>query len=237
MRRFEEWLGRDLLTASRQDIQVFLSRPLAEESRRAYRSHIVGFYTWCVEEEVLASDPSARVPKIRVHRKLPRPISDAELGIALRSASPRMRAWLLLMAYGGLRCLEVSALRPTDIQPGPPVVLHLRVTKGGHEAVVPAHPLIIGALMELPIANGHWWHAGPNHVSTMVARHLRACGVDATAHQLRHYAGTAWYEVSQHDLLATAQLLRHASVASTQGYAKIRPARATEVALAVPRIA
>lgn len=237
LRRFNSWLGRDLLTATRPEIQEYLARPLAEESRRAYRSHLVSFYGWCVDEEILDTDPSARVPKVKVHRRLPRPISDDELGIALRSAPPRMRAWLLLMAYAGLRCMEVAALQPADLKPGPPVLLHLRVTKGGHEAVVPAHPLVVAALAPLPISQGRWWGGSPNYISTSVASYLRSVGVDATAHRLRHYAGTAWYEVSQYDLLATAQLLRHASVSSTQGYAKIRPARATEVALAMRHIA
>jgi len=45
--------------------------------------------------------------------------------------------------------------------------------------------------------------------------------------------GTAWYEASGHDLLTTQQLPRHASVASTQGYAQISRTRTSEVALAM----
>jgi integrase len=215
------------------NIQTFLALPLAWESRTTYRSHVCNFYAWCVEEGLLDVDPSARVPKIRRHRRVPRPITEADLATALRGADPRMRAWLLLMSYAGLRCLEVSALRPADLKVGPPAVLRLRVTKGGHEAIVPAHPLIVDALGALRVEAGAWWQVGPNGVSVETSRYLKSVGVDATAHQLRHYAGTAWYEASGHDLLTTQQLLRHASVASTQGYAQISPTRTSEVALAM----
>jgi integrase len=40
-----------------------------------------------------------------------------------------------------------------------------------------------------------------------------------TAHQLRHWAGTRWYQVSR-DLLATATLMGHANPKTTMGYAR-----------------
>jgi site-specific recombinase XerC len=65
---------------------------------------------------------------------------------------------------------------------------------------------------------------------------LQACGINATAHQLRHYAGSSWYKASQHDLLTTARLLRHADVSSTQIYAQLDPTRPAEVVGLVPRL-
>jgi integrase/recombinase XerD len=237
LRRFHAELGRDLLTADRYDLATWLGRDLAPESRRAYRSHLVGFYRWCVDEGLLEMSPADRIPAIKVPRRLPRPIAADELSIALRHADARMRAWLTLMAYGGLRCMEVAALRPRDIEPGPPVLLWLRVTKGGGDAVVPAHPAILEALAELPIRAGCWWDVAPQTVSKLVGLHLKGCGIDASAHRLRHYAGTAWYRASGNDLLVTAQLLRHASVGTTQGYAAISPERAAEVVRSLPTVA
>lgn len=235
--RFRREVGGDLLTTTRQDVLIWLSRDLAPESRRAYRSHLRGYFAWCVQEGLIQEAPTDRIPSVRVPRHLPRPLSDEQLRTVLRLADTRMRAWITLMAYAGLRCLEVAALRPEDVVPGPPTILRLRVTKGGHEAVVPAHPAVLAALAELPLRNGAWWDVTADTISRAVSIHMRGCGVDASAHRIRHYAGTAWYRASGHDLLVTAQLLRHASVATTQGYAAITPERAAQVVASLETVA
>ncbi len=73
-------------------------------------------------------------------------------------------------------------------------------------------------------------------MSLIVGTHLKSCGVNASAHQLRHFAGTSWYRASGHDLLTTATLLRHANVQTTQRYAQLDPTRPTEVVNAVPAL-
>ena len=65
-------------------------------------------------------------------------------------------------------------------------------------------------------------------VSRQLSAHLSAVGVHATAHQLRHLAGTRWYRQSG-DVLLTSSLMRHQSVATTQVYAKLADDRGAEV--------
>lgn len=231
---FERAMPCGLGDVTRQHVELWLSRPLALESRRAYRSALRAFYGWCVEEGLLHNDPTVKVPPIRVRRGVPRPVSDDDLARALASADRRMRAWLLCMALAGLRCMEVAGLRPDDILDSPTgPLLYLRETKGGAPATVPAHPLLLEALAVVPIRNGLWWSVTPGTLSAAVNRHLHAVGVRGTAHALRHYAGTAWYTASGHDLLTTAQLMRHQSVDTTTVYAKLSPERPAEVARAV----
>ena len=115
-------------------------------------------------------------------------------------------------------------------------LLFLRECKGGGQATMPAHPAVAEALAALPIRGGEWWECSPQHVSREVSTFLASCGIRATAHQLRHYAGSAWYRASGHDLLATAQLLRHANVATSQTYAQLDPTRPAQV-VALVRIA
>jgi integrase len=221
---------RGLEGANRFDVESYLARPLAPESRRAYRSTLRGFYSWAFEEGLIPVDPTDRLPAIRVPKGAPRPISDGDLASALASADPRMRSWLLLMSLGGLRCLEVSGLRPvdvTEVEGGH--LLFLRECKGGGTAYQPCHPLILEALAVLPISNALWWSCSRVTISAQVSQYLRSVGVDATAHRLRHYAGTAWFRASGHDLLTTARLLRHANVATTQIYAQVDPTRPAEV--------
>jgi integrase len=228
---------RELEDANRFDVEEFLSRSLKPESRRAYRSALRSFYMWAHDEGLVEADPTAKLPSIRVPKASPRPIGDAELSLALQRADPRMRAWLLLMALAGLRCIEIAGLLPIDVieSDNGQRLLYLRETKGGGTATVPCHPMILEALAMLPIRNGTWWDCSRVTVSSQVARYLRSVGVDATAHRLRHYAGTAWYRASGHDLLTTATLLRHVNVATTQIYAATDPTRPAEVVSLVPR--
>ena len=226
---------RDWREAHHLDVIDFLARPLAPQSRRAYRAHLRGFYAWAIEEGLVHTDPTAKVPPVRTPRGTPRPIGPDALALALERADLRMRSWLLLMALGGLRACEVAQLHPTDVLTTEGVtLLYLRETKGGGTATVPAHPAVVDALAVLPVHDGAWWSVTASHVSKMVARHLRACGIDATGHQLRHYAGTEWYRVSGHDLLTTARLLRHATVDTTQVYAQLDPTRPQAVVGQVP---
>lgn len=232
---FAATLGdRSLAEATRIDVEAYLTRPLAPESRRTYRSHLRAFYGWCLEEGHVLEDPTARIPAVRVKRGTPRPVPDADLLRALENADRRMHVWLLLMCLAGLRCMEVAALRPADLLDSPAgPLLYLREVKGGGTATVPAHPALVAALHAMPIRDGLWWDLTPHALSTQVNRYLRAVGVPSTAHALRHWAGTNWYRVSGHDLLTTARLMRHTSVDTTTIYAQISPERPAEVARAV----
>lgn len=237
LRSFERFLDPhqvSLRAATRLEVEAYLARDLAPESRRAYRGHLRGFYAWAYEEGLVSADPTEKLPTIHIPRAVPRPITDHDLRKAVSNASPRMRAWLLLMALAGLRCIEVSNLHPEDVSvtdSGP--LLFLRECKGGGTATVPAHQAVLDALVQLPARNGRWWDCSAHHVSTTTSRYLRDIGVSATAHRLRHWAGTNWYRASDHDLLTTAQLLRHASVKTTQVYAELDPTRPAAVVQAV----
>lgn len=126
--------------------------------------------------------------------------------------------------------MEVAALRPADIMDAEGIaLLYLRECKGGGTATVPAHADVLAALNALPIRDRAWWTLTPGTISTYVGRYLRSLGIEATAHQLRHTAGTSWYRASGHDLLTTARLMRHAHTSTTQGYAQLDPKRPAEV--------
>jgi site-specific recombinase XerD len=84
LRAFEATLTTPrITTATRYDLEAYLARPLAPESRRAYRAHLRGFFAFCTDEGLLLEDPSLKLPTIRVPRAMPRPLSGDHLALAL----------------------------------------------------------------------------------------------------------------------------------------------------------
>lgn len=240
LRLWQTWLADQhatLLTATRLHAAAWVGREhLSPATRRAYRSHLRSFHRWTVEEGHATSDPTDRLPSIRVPAPVPRPVSQAQVAAALDGAPARMRAWLMLMAYAGLRCCEVAGLRPQDVEVRPDgnVLLYLRETKGGRPAWQPCHPAVVAALAALPVdSDGRWWTSSAHRIGIDVRAYLHGRGIPASSHRLRHYAGTAWIAASGHDLLTTAQLLRHVNVRTTQGYAQLDPVRPSQVVAAV----
>ena len=222
---FGRWLdNRSLLDATRQDIEEFLDdRNIGARTRYAWLSHLHGFYAWAIREEVGTEDPTARIIRPKMRRALPRPANTDELRLALANAEPREACWLLLAAYMGLRCQEIAGLRREDVLE---VEGLLRVTKakGGKERLVPLHPDALKALRELPMPRVGWLFSRPRggpysacQMSQNFNAFLRRSGVEATAHQLRHWFGTNLYAQS-HDIRMTQEMLGHANPATTAIY-------------------
>ncbi len=161
-------------------------------------------------------------PKLR--RTKPRPISDEDLARALTHAPPTLHLWLLLAAYAGLRCCEISRLRRDDIIGDASVILV--VGKGQHERLVPLHPRIAATLADypMPAKNGRLFlrpSGGPYtpaKVSQVGNAYLRSVGVTSTMHQLHHWFGTRTY-AAERDLRVVQELLGHQSPSTTAIYA------------------
>jgi integrase/recombinase XerD len=207
-------------------------------------SHLKTFYAWAQLAGVCSHDPTVRVERPKLARGLPRPIGRDDLRFAMIAAPPRTRLMLGLGAGAGLRCYELAGLRWDEVllDVGQPR-LHLTTTKGGRHRVVPLSAELV-ALLEAVELRAQWVITSEQqplqpitagHVSKVLARHLRSCGIDATGHQLRHLFCTVACESSD-DLLAIAQMAGHASVTTTQIYAEVAGKRARTVVDAMPRI-
>lgn len=206
-------LGVPLREASARDVRRWWLRiapGLAPASRAAYLSHLRAFY-----RDQGIPDPTAGIPVPRVPAGLPRPVSDADLGMALAMLEGDMGAIVALMGVCGLRCVEVAGLVPGDVLTGPDGRVSLRIRgKGDQVRVVPA-----SLEVERRLAGYSWPALTAAQVSKAVGRALRGIGVDATAHQLRHAAATRFYRESGGNLLETARLLGHRNVRHTMIYA------------------
>jgi len=211
-------------------------RHLGARSRYTYIGAIAGFHRWCVVNGHATNDPSLGVVRPKLPRRYPRPARTVDLVDAIEHASLRMRAWLCLAAYSGLRCKEIAGLRVDDVfLDQKPPVFHLRETKGDKDRVVPIAEEVLRALeaYTMPIAgfvfpallpNGQPTKRAlrPHQVSDDINRYLHGRGIAATAHQLRHWFGTELYRRTR-DLKLVAELMGHAKVETTSLYVALVP--------------
>lgn len=197
--------------------------PLDAHTRVTTISHLHCFYAWALAHDRVTTDPTRRVVRPKLRRKLPRPVAEADYERALDAApTAQLRAWLLLAGNAGLRCCEIASLRAEDVG-----VDTLRVVgKGGKERIVPLHPRVAAVLAERPATGPVWVDPATGHgySAQQVSKHLgvalRAVGVRATAHQLRHRFASAVYAATG-DVLVVAELCGHESMETARIYAAV----------------
>lgn len=224
------------------DWYAALADVVQPESRATELSHVRQFYRWCVLDGRRADDPTRRLMRPRIGRRVPRPISEGDLEIALAGASDRVRPWLVLAGFCGLRAMEISQLRREDVmdRQTSPVIMIID-GKGGKDRVVPLAPLVIRELyrQDLP-ARGHLFlrfdgqpgPLPPHAISKYANTALRSLGIEATLHQLRHRFATKTYEAIG-DLRVVQELLGHSSPTTTSSYAAHSEAKAVSAVMAV----
>jgi site-specific recombinase XerD len=234
-----------LLEASADDLYGWrASLHVSDSTVAVYVSNVRSFFRWAHETGLLAEDPSADIPAPAYQQGLPRPISSSELSHALSLAGTHLRPMLVLASGCGMRVKEIAGLRAENVRlhDDPPVILiESRATKGHRERAIPLSAFVLAefAIAGLPPAhgpvfpdaNGH--HFTPWQISKICNAHLRACGTSSTMHTLRHWFGTQAYGVGN-DLLAVKELLGHANVQTTAGYASLNRRRTAEVVNAMP---
>jgi integrase/recombinase XerD len=223
----------DPLTVDAEGIEAWLdSKRLNAKSRRCYIAALVSFHRWLCDTDQRADDPTLRVVRPRVPKSLPRPIAASDLRGAMASAEPRMRLWLCLAAYGGLRCCEIAGLRVDDVDlESEPPMLHLVNTKGAKHRALPVADETLRAMKAYsPPASG--WLFCPELdlplrsralvVSKAINRYLRSLKIRATAHQLRHYFGTELFR-STRNLRLVQDFMGHSDISTTAGYVALVP--------------
>lgn len=224
-------LDRDASTASTDDLLDYLPRlpRTTARSRYAEHSHLACYFAWTTEQGITASDPMRQVPRPKLSRLLPRPMSEEDTSVAINSASARIRVCLVLAAYQGLRACEIAALQRADILDTAAVPVLIAHGKGRKDRVVPLGERTLAELRAFGLPS-----RGPvlpridarqpgepisaHRVSTMTNDYLHGLGITDTLHTLRHRFATRTYAATQ-DVLVVAALLGHEDPATTAGYA------------------
>lgn len=214
------------------------------DGRRGYTAHVRGFYGWAADLELCSTRLRASLIMPRARRRLPRPIREADLLVALIGAPRRIRPWLLIAAYTGLRAAEIAQVRAEDLDLDRGLLMVVN-GKGGRDRVVPMPRILVAELRSLGLPVRGWafprlscgtheptsGHVTGSQVSHLSNRYLHATGTASTLHSLRHRFATDVLRESN-DLLLVRDLLGHSSVQTTQIYAAT-PSDAARVVEAV----
>lgn len=200
------------------------------ETMRSYRAALRSFYEWALIIGHVDVSPAARLPAIRLPRRLPHPAPEEALRQALSAATERERLMVMLAAYVGLRRGEVARVHTRDVEPDLEAWSLRIVGKGGHERRVPLPPAVALALRSLPPG----WafpgqidgHLSPEYVGKLVSR-LMPPGW--ATHSLRHRFASRIYDRTR-DIVTLQELLGHARIETTRIYTEA-PAGALRAAV------
>ncbi|OCB59158.1 integrase [Mycobacterium vulneris] len=232
MQYLADFLGRDPVDATEPELEIWQDSLPLEQLR--YKTAIVRpYYDYLHKRGIRRENPAALLVTPKKKRGLPRPIAFEVMERAIRNApTPRMQAWLILAAYGGLRAKEIAHLERTCFEelPDGGVFIRLTRTKGEHErfSALPAWAWkqIRPALEPSGLCFRRERGTGPvtpQQVSQLSNDWLHKCGTRSTLHTLRHWAGSSGIEVE--DVRVVQEFLGHTDPATTAIYTAVQPQR------------
>lgn len=241
-----DFVGCPLLEASAKQLRAWRATlTVAGDSVAVYVSHVTQFYRWALDEGLIGGSPAAGLPAPRRTRRLPRPASEEDMLTALVAPPPRIRPWLVLAGWAGLRAKEIALLRRQhvlDTRQPPVILVEVRSTKGREERIIPMSAFVLAELRPVLPRQGwvfrrHDGKPGPNTpslVSHLANDYLHELGLAITLHQLRHRFATQAYQLTGRDLRAVQELLGHRTAKATEGYTAYDAAGAAKAVEAIP---
>lgn len=233
--RLDAW-GLDGITTA--NLAEFLARPnlKSQWSRSTYHAHLNDFCSWLTAAGYLTENPMENVRKPKRPKSQPRPLTEREIERVLSVAEGRVRDWLLLALYLGLRAHEVAKIRGEDVSERGVYVYG----KGGVPATLPCHPEIWEMAQRYP-RQGYWFpgkedgHMRGQQVSLTVGRFFDALGIEGSIHRMRHSFGTRLLRSGVH-IRRVQKLMRHASLETTATYTAVDEDELRDAILMLPGV-
>lgn len=236
MQYLADCLGRDPVDVTDHELEGWQdSLPITQ---LRYKTAMVRPYFDFIHKRGYRPDnPAALLVTPKAKRGIPRPIAFDALERAICTAPPRIRAWLILAAYAGLRAKEIAYLTADCFDESPPtggVLIRLHRTKGEQPrmSALPdwAWQLIRPVLAESGLCFQRERGTGPvtPHVVSQLSNDwLHKSGTSSTLHALRHWAGSSGIEVE--DIRVVQEFLGHVSPETTAIYTAVYPRRIVEM--------
>lgn len=209
-------------------IMAYTTRPgVGRSSRATYHAHIRAYSHWLTRTGQRSDDPTVQTPTPKRSKGQPRPVLCTALREMLAVVNRRRtRMMILLAAYEGLRVHEIAKIRGEDVDLESGVLFVSG--KGGRQAYLPLHPEVAALARSGRFPAAGWWFpaygkAGAIQgaaVSKAIHDTMARAHVNGTPHQLRHWYGTTLVRNGT-DLRTVQELMRHASLATTQIYTQV----------------
>lgn len=226
-----EWLGGDPAAATFEQLDAWQQSFRSLKNMSWNTALIRPYYKWLHARGVRQDNPAAILPTPRLPRGLPRPISEERLAAAVADAPARLRPWLLLAGWCGLRAAEIAGLaREAFCVDGGGQVWVRIVGKGLHVRDVPVPDWVWEIIAPALPTSGPCWRrergtgpVTPKHVSIVANRYLRSRGFPDTLHALRHRAATEVLRASGWNLRVAQDFLGHGDLKTLQIYTRVRP--------------
>lgn len=221
LRRMDRELPAGLLAAVPCELEAWIyNEAWSPSTRHQRRAAVVGFFAFASSPKRrlrLDYNPAADLPAVSVPQGRGRPAPPGVIEDLIARAAEPFRTWIIIGAYAGARCCEISNLDRQDVN-ADEVLLR---GKGGRSRLVPTHELVWAAVRPLPsgpvAAADDGSRLDRKDVSRLGNKHICRLGHDITMHRLRHSFGASALDATN-DIMVVKDLLGHASVATTQTY-------------------
>lgn len=207
-------------------IRVLAQGKRGAEARRGLRTAVKTFYDYLIRiRRMDVENPCDAVPVIREQAARERICPEQAVSRGVSSQDRQERMAVMLAAWMGLRCREISLTSTWDIRrdkDGADLLVH---GKGGKQRVIPIPARLLEEIEDAGVIG--WLFPGrfqgpadPSHIRDLIKR---ATG-GYPPHCLRRRFATQTYYASGHDILAVSKLLGHATITTTQRYLGAQPA-------------
>lgn len=210
--------------ATLADLEAVILRSKSPGTRANYIARLKSLYRHMRRLGLITSTVDEGLPEMRKPRSTPTPLSDRQVEILLTQARQPYRDWFVMGCYAGLRAMEVSGLRGSDLyEQGDFWRLRVR-GKGGTDLVIPVGNKVADVINSYNTL-GRLWELNPNKVSSKACREMRRLKINRRFHDCRHWFATTLLDNTDGDLPTVAELMRHGSILTTRGYAALNPER------------
>lgn len=196
----------------------------ARSTQHIYISTVQTFYKWAARAGYVEKDPAWDLPKPRRRKTIPRPLDEASLEIAIATAPHRIRPWLILAGWAGLRACEIAALERDDVRHDEEHPYLLVQGKGEKQRRVPMSPYVWEALLVhgLPSRGAIFRRLDGRPITAAIVseqcnRFLHDLGINGTLHKIRHRFGRAYLRTGG-KIRDLKEVLGHESLNQTAGY-------------------
>ena len=215
-------------------------------SPKTFRNYLQGFSTffqWCEKKGFVENNPTRKIEKPKIPKRLPRCITKEDSIKILYHTSwypwyykiekVRNEAIITMFLYTGLRLRELLNLKFTDVCMESEEIL-VRQGKGGKDRFVPLHPrlaiVLRGYIQEQKKTGkiGQWFFTSVRSEKQLNEKNIyrifrtvsRASGIKFTPHMLRHTFARLSID-ADFNLFKLKEIMGHSCISTTQIYLSV----------------